>query len=244
MKGPIEIVPGVYGLGSELVNWYLVVDDEGVTVIDAGLGGFAKTLDADLRRIGRTPADVTAVVLTHSDSDHTGVAPHLRAAGARVLIHSLDEPGLRKPGPKKGDASPRHLLPNLWRPATRRIFGHSIRTGAKPGKVDDAETFAGGDVLDVPGRPRVIHTPGHTFGHCALLFEEQNALFVGDALCMHPDLTRREGAGLMPRFFNEDDDAAQASLAAIEPVDAAVLLAGHGDPWRDGAAAAVASARR
>ena len=244
MKGPIEIVPGVYGLGSELVNWYLVVDDEGVTAVDAGLGGFAKTLEADLRRIGRTPADVAAVVLTHSDSDHTGVAPHLRAAGARVLIHSLDEPALRKPGPKKGDASPRHLLPNLWRPATLRIFGHSIRNGAKPGKVDDAETFAGGDVLDVPGRPRVIHTPGHTFGHCALLFERQDTLFVGDALCMHPHITRGDGAALMPRYFNEDHAAAEASLAAIEPVDAAVLLAGHGDPWRDGAAAAVASARR
>jgi glyoxylase-like metal-dependent hydrolase (beta-lactamase superfamily II) len=35
----------------------------------------------------------------------------------------------------------------------------------------------------VPGRPRVLHTPGHTGGHCAFVLEERGALIAGDLLC-------------------------------------------------------------
>jgi glyoxylase-like metal-dependent hydrolase (beta-lactamase superfamily II) len=244
MLGPTEVAPGVYALGSELINWYVVADDGRLTAIDAGLPGFAGPLDADLRAIGHQLADVDAVVLTHSDSDHTGIAPHLKeAAGARVLIHEADEPALRKPGPKGGDASPRHLLPNLWRPFAVKILAHSIRHGAKPARVDGAETFRDGDVLDVPGRPRVVHTPGHTPGHCALLLEDRGVLFAGDALIAHRLITGGDGLGVMPRFFNTDNAQMRASLATIERLDAGVVLFGHGDPWRDGTKAAVASAR-
>ena len=53
----------------------------------------------------------------------------------------------------------------------------------RPTAVDGAETFSGDDVLDVPGSPRVVATPGHTRGHCAIQFETKGVLFVGDALC-------------------------------------------------------------
>lgn len=244
MKGPIELAPGVYGLGTDIVNWYLVADDEGLTAVDAGLPGYASSLEEDLRAIGRAPGDVAAVVLTHADADHTGLAPVFQAAGARVLVHSADVGLLRKPGSKGGDARPRKLLPNLLRPPILKIGAHMTRYGARPAKVEGAETFAGGDVLDVPGRPRAIHTPGHTAGHCALLFERQRALFAGDALCTHPLFTGGRGAvTLPPRFFNEDTATATASLGKIEALDADVVLFGHGEPWRDGPRAAVERAR-
>jgi glyoxylase-like metal-dependent hydrolase (beta-lactamase superfamily II) len=243
VEGPVELAPGVHGLGSELVNWYLVEDEGRLTAVDAGLPGFGERLEADLARLGHTPGDVEAVVLTHSDADHTGIAPRLQAAGASVLIHAADEGALRKPGPKTGDASPRHLLANLWRPSVLRIVGHMLRNGAKPAKVEGAETFADGDVLDVPGRPRVVHTPGHTPGHCALLFEGRGALFVGDALCTHELLARGGGPCVMPSYLNADNRACLDSLGAIEHVQADLLLPGHCDPWRQGAASAVARAR-
>ena len=149
---------------------------------------------ADLGSLGHRIDGVEAVVLTHSDSDHTGVAVRLREAGARVLIHGDDEPTLRKPGPKSGDARPIHLVPHMWRPRFWRFVGHMTRGGgARPPKIEGAERFAGGDVLDAPGRPRVVHTPGHTLGHCALYFERHGALFVGDALCTWNPLSGRRG---------------------------------------------------
>lgn len=244
MIGPRELAPGVHGLGTPIVNWYLVEDGDGLTAVDAGLPKFADTLEDDLRRLGRSPADVDAVVLTHSDGDHTGVAPHLRDAGARVLIHHEDAAALRKPGPKKGDASMRHIFANLWRRESRVIVKDQFRYGGfRPSRVENPETFADGDVLDVPGSPRVIHTPGHTAGHCALLFEGSGALFVGDALITHELITNGARPRLMPHWVNEDNAACLESLARLEPIDADLVLFGHGEPWTDGTASAVAEAR-
>jgi glyoxylase-like metal-dependent hydrolase (beta-lactamase superfamily II) len=245
MREPTEIVPGVYGLGSDLVNWYLVADEGRLTAVDAGLPGFRGRLEEDLQGLGREIADVQAVVLTHSDSDHTGLAPSFQAAGARVLIHLDDEGTLRQPRPNKGgDASPIHMLPHLWKPRAWRFMGSMARAGGgRPSKVEGAETFADGDVLDVPGQPRVVHMPGHTPGHCALLFERHGALFVGDALCTWNPLTNALGPQVMPSAFNVNTARCFESLAVMEPLEAQVVLAGHGDPWRDSPAAALARAR-
>jgi glyoxylase-like metal-dependent hydrolase (beta-lactamase superfamily II) len=227
-----------------MVNWYLVEDEGKLTAVDAGVPGFRGDLEADLGKIGHRLEEVAAVVLTHSDADHTGVVPALREAGARVLIHSDDEGTLRKPGPKSGDASPIHLLAQMRRPRFWRLIAHLVRAGAaRPPKVEGAETFTGGDVLDVPGRPRVVHTPGHTPGHCVVHFERHGALFVGDALCTWNLLTGKRGPQVMPSAFNVSTDRCFESLAAIEGLEAETLLPGHGEPWREGAAAAVAVAR-
>lgn len=244
MRGPVEIVPGVYRLGSEMVNWYVVEDAGRLTAVDAGIPGFAKTLAEDLRAIGHSPGDVAALVLTHSDADHTGIAPRLQEAGARVYIHSADDATLRKPGPKKGDASPPHILKHLWRPTLWRIGAHLARGGAaRPPKVEGAETFEDGAVLGVPGSPTVVATPGHTPGHCAIHFERFGALFVGDALCTWNPITGRDGAQLMPSAFNVSTAGALESLARLESLDAQVLLPGHGEPFRGSPAAAVSAAR-
>lgn len=243
---PRAIAPGIYGLGSEQVNWYLVEDGGRLSAVDAGLPGFARHLEGDLARLGLRLEDIEAVVLTHSDGDHTGLAPVLRDAGARVLIHAADEASLRKPGAKGGDASAAKVLANLWRPVALKVLAHTLKHGgAKPARIERAETYADGDVLDVPGRFRVLHTPGHTAGHCALLAPSRRALLVGDALIDHHIVTKGRGPQIMPRFTNVDSNQALASLDAIAAVDheADIVLFGHGRPWHQGARAAVVSAR-
>jgi glyoxylase-like metal-dependent hydrolase (beta-lactamase superfamily II) len=239
-----EVVPGVLRLGTPIVNWYVVLEDGAATAVDAGLPGYAKTLDADLREHGLEPARIEAVVLTHSDSDHTGLAGPLREAGARVLIHTDDTRTLAQPGPKSGDAAPAKFVRELWRPALWRFMGHMMRAGgAHPPKLEADATFTDGDVLDVPGRPQVMHTPGHTAGHSALLFGARGVLFVGDALCTWNPITGRRAPQLMPRFTNEDNSACVDSLDAIAGADAGVLLPGHGDPWHGAPAVAADRAR-
>jgi glyoxylase-like metal-dependent hydrolase (beta-lactamase superfamily II) len=239
-----EVAPGVYRLGTHIVNWYVVEDGDALTAVDAGLPGFGDTLEADMGAHGLEPAKVEAVVLTHSDGDHTGVAPRFQQAGARVLIHSDDVGTLAKPGPKSGDAAPAKLVRHLWRPALWRFFGHMARRGgAHPRGVEADDTFADGDVLDVPGRPRVLHTPGHTAGHCALLFGDRGVLFVGDSICTWNPLTGSRTPQVMPHAFNQDNRACVSSLEAIAGVDAGVLLPGHGDPWHGSPAKAAERAR-
>jgi glyoxylase-like metal-dependent hydrolase (beta-lactamase superfamily II) len=232
-----EVAPGVHRLGNELINFYVVEAEGGLVVVDAGLPGFYDQLEDFLRSRGRTVADVDALVLTHAHPDHVGIAERVRQAGVTVHVHEADAQQARtgKSHPREGN-----LLPYLRHRALWRLLTTAAREGGlKTTKVAEVSTFGEGE-LDVPGRPRAIHTPGHSPGHVVLHFD--GVLVAGDALCTYNPLTGRMGPQLMPRAFAWSNDRALESLARIEDLDA-VLLPGHGDPWTAGVAAAVARAR-
>jgi glyoxylase-like metal-dependent hydrolase (beta-lactamase superfamily II) len=238
-----EIVPGVHRLGSERVNFYLVEEGGRVTVTDAGVSGYWDQVEPGLRAIGRGLDDVAAVVLTHAHSDHTGVAGELHERGVPIYLHPADHELMRtgkESWKREGSA-----LSILAHPRVYGFFFHMARNGAtKPPHIEDPVAAADGDVLDVPGRPRVIHTPGHTPGHCAILFEEHGALVVGDLLCTWHPVLGREGPQIMPAAFNMSSAQCLESLGRLEGLPAETVLTGHGEPWREGAAAAVAEGRR
>lgn len=243
MNPPLEILPGVYRLGSDWVNWYLIEDGGRFTAVDAAVSGYATSLESDLASIGASPADVEALILTHADADHTGLANVFSEAGARVLVHPDAEEPLRKPRPKGGDAKPINLIPDLWRPTLIRLFVHFARNGAaKPPSFEGAQTYKAGEALDVPGRPRAIATPGHAPGHCAFLFEQRRALFVGDALCTLNVVTGARGPQLMPAAMNEDNQRCRESLGALEGLTADAVLPGHGEPFLGSPAEAASQA--
>ena len=183
-----------------------------------------------------------AFVLTHAHSDHTGFAEASREeTGASVYVHGDDESLAATGKPSaKNEAS---FMPDLRYRHAWRLLTHLARERLKPQPIRKLTTYADGETLDVPGRPRVIHTPGHTSGHCALWLESAGALIVGDELCtLHP-LTGARGPQLMPRAFNLSSVKCLGSLTRLDGVDAEVLAVGHGESWREGVAAAVEQAR-
>ena len=109
--------------------------------------------------------------------------------------------------------------------------------------IAEVSAFADGEQIDVPGRPRAVHAPGHTPGCAALLFEGRRALLTGDVLATENALTGRIGPQIMPSGLNEDTGQALASLDALLGIDADLLLPGHGDPWTQGVAEAVRQAK-
>jgi glyoxylase-like metal-dependent hydrolase (beta-lactamase superfamily II) len=242
MNPPAEVAPGVYRLGTDLVNFYAISDGDRVTIVDAGLPGFAAQIEPALDAIGRSLDQVDALVLTHADGDHIGAANFLREAGARVLVNADDAERLRTATPKKTE---RGIAPYLVRPAAYRLIAHfAAGGGLRLPKVEPTGTFADGDLLDVPGALRVIHTPGHTEAHCALLLEATSVLFVGDALCTLNPLTGRQGPQLMPSGLNVSSEQALASVERLAGVDAQIALPGHGPPWTGGMAAAAERVRQ
>ena len=70
----MQIAKGLNRIGSDTVNSYLVVDSDGVTIIDAGLPRYWRLLGRELAQLGRTLDDVRALILTHGDTDHIGFA--------------------------------------------------------------------------------------------------------------------------------------------------------------------------
>ena len=107
----------------------------------------------------------------------------------------------------------------------------------------DAQTFTDGDVLDVPGRPRVVFCPGHTHGHCALHLPERGAVLAGDAVVMLDPYTGREGPQIVSGAATADSARAFASLDALAATGAETVLTGHGAVWRHGAREIAARAK-
>jgi glyoxylase-like metal-dependent hydrolase (beta-lactamase superfamily II) len=103
--------------------------------------------------------------------------------------------------------------------------------------------LADGEVVDVPGSPRVVHAPGHTAGSCALLLEQRSLLFSGDALVTLDMTYGRTGPRVIRGPFSEDADQAVESLDLLAATQAETVLPGHGEPWLDGVASAVKIAR-
>jgi glyoxylase-like metal-dependent hydrolase (beta-lactamase superfamily II) len=235
---------GVFRLGSSMVNWYAVEAGGRLTIIDAGLPKQAETLEAGLRSVGRELSDIEALVLTHAHPDHIGVAGFLRARGVPVYVHREDAGMLANGGkPTEGKAE-KNIMAYAGHTTMWRLMAHLVRGGLMHlPKIDDAVLFEDGEVLDVPGQPRVVHTPGHSDGHCCLVFDERAVLFAGDALCTWNPLTGRVGPQLAPAAFATSTERASRSLAAIERLDCDLVLPGHGEPWTDGPASAVAQAR-
>jgi glyoxylase-like metal-dependent hydrolase (beta-lactamase superfamily II) len=236
------VAAGVQRLGSSLVNFYLVEEGGRYTLVDAGLPAHFGGLAARLDELGADLHDVDAVVLTHPHADHVGIAERVRTeAQARVHVHGADAQLARTAKQPDGPAG---ILPHLWRPTALRLVWHMARGGAtRIRRIEDLTTFVDGDVLDVPGHPTVVATPGHTHGHSSFLLADRGVLFTGDALGSRHPFTGRVGPQLMPSAFNASTEQALASLDRIAGLEADTLLFGHGEPWHDGAAAAVERAR-
>jgi glyoxylase-like metal-dependent hydrolase (beta-lactamase superfamily II) len=228
----------VLRLGSKLVNFYAIEEGGRWTLLDAGLPGFQPQLAAN----GIQPDAVDAVVLTHAHGDHMGLAERLRQSGARIYVHEADRE-LATGGESFGTTEA-----SLWSyaryPATWRLLAHFARNGGgrKPAPVGDVTTFTDGDVLDVPGRPRVIHTPGHTAGHSVFQLGD-GSLVVGDLICSLNPLTGSHGPQLLPRALNRSSAGMLESLGRLEELDVPTIWFGHGEPWSGGIASAVAQAR-
>src|SRR3954453_11830831 len=123
-------------------------------------------------------------------------------------------------------------------------MGHMARAGgAKAPRVEGVEGFTDGAVRHAPGKRRAVLTPGHTDGHCVLVFDSHGALFVGDERCTWNPITGERGPRLMPKAFDVSYAQCVESLTRVESLEAELILPGHGHPWVGTPGAAVERAR-
>ena len=210
---PQLVVPGVYLLPFEIGQAYLWQWEDGLTVIDTGVTGSAPAILEAIGALGRRPADVQEIVLTHFHHDHCGGAVQLvQATGATVVAHQADAPVIR--GERPG-APP--ILTAAERPLAEAIFPRV--PPAQPVRVDRAVD----EGATTEGGGRLVSVPGHTPGSLALLLPRPSVLFTGDCIAC------AEGKPILGPF-NIDRSAALASARKVAALGCEVACFGHGPP--------------
>ncbi|MGD2101450.1 MAG: MBL fold metallo-hydrolase [Acidimicrobiia bacterium] len=236
-----QVADNVFALGSRGHNFYLVTDGDDVTVIDAGCRREWSNLETGLRSAGLEPGQIAGFMITHVHSDHFGLAKEARSRELRVAVHQDDEERAlgRYTGRFSAQASdlPRFNPIALWNMMPMLLAGVT-----KIDFVDSVETFTDGQVLDVPGRPVAIHTPGHTEGHTMFHCPDLGVLFTGDGLVTVDLLGTKKGPQMIRDVFNLDTGQARSSLDRVTGLEADLLLPGHGAAWAGSPADAVALA--
>ena len=236
-----QVSPGVHRVATHYTNWYLLEAGGRLTVLDAGLPGDWPEFSSALSRLGHTPTDIDAVLITHHHPDHAGNAERFRSSGARVLAHPADAPYLR------GERQVRRggVVRYLWHPWYVVYMLHLLANGVtRVPAVAQLDELADGEVVDVPGSPRVVHAPGHTAGSCALFLEDRSLLFSGDALVTLDMTYGRTGPQIIQGAWTEDSELALQSLDVLAATNADTVLPGHGEPWPHGAKRAADIARQ
>ncbi|QUQ66509.1 MBL fold metallo-hydrolase [Kutzneria sp. CA-103260] len=186
-------------------NAFLIEENDGYTLVDVGWASAPKVIEEFLGSL----KDIRRVVITHAHPDHVkGLAELKERTGATVHIHADDAPWLQAGRvPTEGRAGA------LGRVVDRLPLAHWT-------SVTPDERVEDGDLI---GNLRVIHTPGHTPGHIALLHEPTRALLVGDLVFNRGDL------GIGPAAMAADPGRRPESLARL-PQDVSAVGLAHGDP--------------
>jgi glyoxylase-like metal-dependent hydrolase (beta-lactamase superfamily II) len=182
------VAPGIrritQPLGERWLHLYLV---EGARplLVDSGLAETPQTvLLPALAALGRAPAELGTLLLTHPDVDHCGGSAAVRreAPGASLVGHAAD----------------RALLESALRLMAERYGWYEAHDLAYPPQTLEwirghlgpdtplSRTVAEGEALDPAGLDgrdvRVLHLPGHSPGHLGVWVAAEGTAIIGDAI--------------------------------------------------------------
>ncbi|MFB6154439.1 MAG: MBL fold metallo-hydrolase [Haloferacaceae archaeon] len=203
-----RLADGVWLLPLRMSNAYLVEDDV-LTLVDAGTPWDADRLRRHLDVLGHEVSDVGRILLTHYDFDHVGT---LRRLPFDAPVYA------REPDASYLDGSRRPSWTDR-KGAFQRVSGLLLSSpDLDVRRVEDGEAV---------GSFAVHATPGHTRGHTAFVSAERDVGVLGDLV--------REGNGRLqssPWALSYDTAAVRDSIARLASTagEFSVAAIGHGDP--------------
>lgn len=228
---PVELVPGVHRIDAEVGGrplYLFVFLGERRLLLDAGC---ASTVDdfivPGLQELGLDVTDLDLLLITHSDLDHQGGAHALKRANPALWIAcgALDMPLVCDPDALVAQRYQAYRAEHGTGPDDETLAWMREESGG-PVRIDVGLT--GGEVLGLGDgwNLRVLHVPGHSPGHLALLDERSGALFGGDCLQGSVYLGLDGTPKLCPTYTHVEEYLATAALVqSLEPREL------HGCHW-------------
>lgn len=214
MKTFQAVTPHIWRLGVWFtvmpVNVWLVREDDGWTLIDAGAKPNAAQIIAAVRaQLGDAP--LQRIALTHGHVDHAGSLLALVEAfpQAQVVCHREEAPYVT--GEKHyADLRPPH-----------RSYRMAPKYPPQAPGVQFAQLLDDGDMV---GSMYAVATPGHTPGHVAYWHQGDNAIICGDAFL--------NLWGISPplNMFSGSLEQVQKSINLLGELEFEHLLPSHGNP--------------
>ena len=217
------LADGLWRVHLGFVNAYAVALDDGIALIDTGLGVHAPWILHNIQPLG----PLRHIVLSHAHADHAGGARYLaQATGAEVWAGRADA-ALLEAGRCLRNHQPSPTVKGYaFTYAFARVHGSRLRPVLRVRPLDD------GDRLPFASEVEVIGLPGHSAGQIGLRWitpTGTSVLFIGDALGRFLEVGH-------PIFY-EDQKAGYDTIlkVAAYAAEADLVLPGHGRPMLDAA---------
>lgn len=222
----MTLPPGIHIIGDDAgghVRCYLIEHGDKLILIDTGADAEAGLIRDKLLEIKRSPRDISDILLSHGHNSHVkGLAAIQRMSQARVWAAEWEIPIIE--GKRKAE---RGKFPTPWqKPRNATVLKLKLGLFLQFGEhtpVQVNERLRDGDRI---GPITVVHTPGHTPGHCAFFHLELGVLFGGDIINTWPPPYVGEWEGFtLDRGDNQRSINKLSDLSGVE-----ILCPGHGDP--------------
>ncbi len=168
----------------------LLYDDKNVILFDAGLPGQLEIIKSAISDEGSDFSKLNLVLITHHDMDHIGSLAAIKKENPNVKI-------MTSTGEKDYVQYDKLPAKTVGERLKQVVLDYEEKTGTiikKPVTDESAkilyanyitsvdEVLEDGQELSYCGGIIVIHTPGHTPGHCCYYLKKYRALITGDAL--------------------------------------------------------------
>jgi len=161
------------------VNCYLIKTTDGYILVDTGYSNQRIKIEKALDGVGVQPGNLTLILLTHGDFDHSGNGAYFREKYQSKIAMHKDDLGMVEHGSlfysRKSPNIITKLLVKVMLPLLRMNLKKKDRF------IPDLFLQDGDDLSEYGFNAKVVHIPGHSSGSIGFLTSDGD-MFIGDIL--------------------------------------------------------------
>lgn len=207
LKIPFQIAGPSGKRIDRFVNVFIIYGKR-ICLVDSGVAGSEKIIFQYLKDTGRSPQEISMLILTHAHPDHIGSAAAIkRITGCTVASHASEKAWIEDVALQAKERP----VPGFF-----DLVGGSVEVDLVLGEGNELIQDGGPDL-------RVLHTPGHSSGSISLWIAQEGALITADAIPI---------AGEMPIY--QDILASVRSVQRLASIPEIKLLLAAWDEPRPG----------